>query len=59
MKLREKYNMELSLRAAIERRNLVVRTFVQPHNYKPEFTEIRIDTIPAGTPITGKHDQHF
>ncbi len=59
MKLRERYNTELSLRTENQRRNLVACTFVQPRNVKPEFIGMWITNIPAGTPVTGKRDQHF
>jgi hypothetical protein len=59
MMLRERYNTELSLRAENERRDIQVRTFVQPHHTKPEFIGTLIQTISAGTPVAGNRDQHF
>lgn len=59
MMLRERYNTEVSLRAATQRRNVSAWAFAQPHNTKPEFTGMLIITIPAGAPVADKRDQHY
>ena len=58
MKLRERYNTELSMRAENKRRNARVLAFVQPHNFKPEIIGRLIGKIPTETPVADHQDQY-
>jgi hypothetical protein len=58
MKLRERHNTGLRMRAENKRRNARVLAFVQPHNFKPEMIGTLIGKIPTETPVADHQDQH-